>query len=59
MADEIMVRFNLMITPTQLREIDHDRGREDNPPSRGAAIRELIRLGLEARKNKDSGGRDK
>jgi len=59
MVGEKMIRFNLMITPTQLKEIDHYRGKEDNPPSRGSEIRELIRLGLEVKKNKDSVGRDK
>lgn len=58
MPNEKLVRFNLMISPTQLKEIDHYRGENDNPPPRGAAVRELISLGLEAHKKKVEQSRD-
>jgi len=46
MSGEKLVRFNLMISPKQLEEIDEYRKDVGTLPPKGSAVRELIRLGL-------------
>lgn len=53
MEKEKLVRFNLMISPTQINKIDDYRKGVGTLPSRGEAVRDLVQLGLETyRKNK-------
>jgi len=46
MSKEKLVRFNLMISPEQLKEIDRYRQDVGTLPPKGSAVRELIQLGL-------------
>lgn len=48
MSNEKLVRFNLMISPTQLGDIDDYRKDIGTLPPKGEAIRDLIQLGLKA-----------
>jgi len=48
----------ISFTKEMLDKVDNYRRYEPGIPSRSNAIRELIRLGLEAHKNKDSVGRE-
>ena len=48
MSKDKLVRFNLMISPVQLKEIDEYRQDVGTLPPKGEAIRDLIELGLKA-----------
>ena len=48
MSKDKLVRFNLMISPVQLKEIDEYRQDVGTLPSKGEAMRDLIELGLKA-----------
>ena len=48
MSKDKLVRFNLMISPVQLKEIDEYRQDIGTLPSKGEAMRDLIELGLKA-----------
>jgi len=48
LSKDKLVRFNLMISPVQLKEIDEYRQDVGTLPPKGEAIRDLIELGLKA-----------
>ena len=48
MSKDKLVRFNLMISPVQLKEIDEYRQDVGTLPPKGEAMRDLIELGLKA-----------
>jgi len=48
LSKDKLVRFNLMISPVQLKEIDEYRQDVGTLPSKGEAMRDLIELGLKA-----------
>jgi len=48
LSKDKLVRFNLMISPVQLKEIDEYRQDVGTLPSKGEAMRDLIELGLRA-----------
>ena len=59
MSKDKLVRFNLMISPVQLKEIDEYRQDVGTLPSKGEAMRDLIELGLKAYwLKKDSANRE-
>jgi len=48
LSKDKLVRFNLMISPVQLKEIDEYRQDVGTLPPKGEAMRDLIELGLKA-----------
>ena len=59
MSKDKLVRFNLMISPVQLKEIDEYRQDVGTLPPKGEAMRDLIELGLKAYwLKKDSANRE-
>jgi len=59
LSKDKLVRFNLMISPVQLKEIDEYRQDVGTLPSKGEAMRDLIELGLKAYwLKKDSANRE-